>query len=127
MMKGIKMITQAPTNAPNLCDLYQRLIAINHEAFTGGEYDVAYHALKAALHCVQTLHDVQGLGEVARVAEEQLACIDSQYLADEHWTPSAKKREYPSLYHTLARQAEALMQAEVRGHAPQGDTSYSEW
>jgi hypothetical protein len=97
---------QIPSNLP---DLYQRLLIINHEAFTSGAYDVAYHALMGALHCVQTLHDLPGVRTVARVAQEQLAWIDQYHPEYEHSTQAARRRGHPSIYHTLSQQAGALI------------------
>jgi len=113
------MTTQNPNSGQTLRDLYQQLQAINHEAFASGEYDVAYHALMAALHCVQTLKDVQGLDEVERAAQEQLTWIDRHAPHYEHSTLSAQKRGHFSIYHTLARQAGTrirIIQAEEKWH-----------
>ena len=114
------MTTQTPNHEQALRDLYRRLTAINQEAFTAREYDVAYHALMAALHCAQTLKDAHGLGDIERTAQEQLAWIDSHAPDYEHSTSSAHKRGHLSIYHTLARQAGTrvrIIQAEAKLHS----------
>jgi hypothetical protein len=97
-------------NESNLSDIYQRLMLINQEAFADGHYDVAYHALVAALHCEQTLKDIQGLVEVEWVAHEQLQWIDAHHPEYEHSTQSASARGHLSIYHNLARQARVWVQ-----------------
>ena len=37
--------------------MYTQLMAINALAFAEGQYEVAYHALAAALHCAHDLRD----------------------------------------------------------------------
>lgn len=88
-------------------NLYQRLMSINQEAFAGQRYNVAYHALMAALHCAQDLDDSQGLAEVERVANEQSSWIDAHHPEYEHSTQSASKRNNSSIYVNAARQAHA--------------------
>jgi len=97
-------------NESNLSDLYQRLMRINQEAFADRHYDIAYHALAAALHCEQTLKDIQGLVEVEWVAHEQLQWIDAHHPEYEHSTQSAFARGRLSIYYQLARQARARVQ-----------------
>jgi hypothetical protein len=110
------MTTQTSDKAGSLRALYPRLIALNAEAFAGREYDVAYHVLMAALHCVQRLQDVSGLGAVKRMAEEQLAWIDLHHPEYGHSTQSAQKRRQPGIYHTLALQAGTMMRM-IQAHA----------
>ncbi|MCL4297016.1 MAG: hypothetical protein KJ077_14860 [Anaerolineae bacterium] len=95
----------------NLDDLYQRLIQINQEAFAGEYYDVAYHALAAALQCAQHLKNIQYLVDIERLANEQLNWIDAHHPEFEHSTQSAAERSHKSIYYNLASQAKtrALM------------------
>jgi hypothetical protein len=118
------MATRKPNDTFHLSDLCQRLRAVNHDAFTVEEYDVAYHALMAALHCVQTLKDVRGLGEIARTAKDQLAWIDSRHPEYDHSTQSSQKRGHPSIYHNLALQAETrvrMIETREAWHTLKGD------
>ena len=84
------MATQSP-NA-ELSELYQQQLSSNQRAFTLGEYNVAYHALMAALHCAETLKDAHGLSEVKQRAEEQLVWIEQHHPEYEHSTQSAIRR-----------------------------------
>src|SRR5262245_14865796 len=125
----MQMTTAAPTPTPLLPELTQQLLGINHAAFTAGHYDVAYHALMAALHGMQTLADVAGLAEVKRRAEEQLAWIDRHAPTYEHSTSSAQKRGQVSIYRTLALQAGTrirMQEHEAHWRALKGNTSDSQ-
>ena len=95
--------------------MYERLVTLNRQAFEGSHYDVAYHALMAALHCAQEARDADRLAAVEVTATEQLAWIDAQASAYRHSTASADARHHHvSIFTTLARQARAR-QRMVRG------------
>ena len=51
--------------------LFQQALEINRTAFEGREFDVAYHALMAALHCGQSLHSAEHLRKVEELAMNQ--------------------------------------------------------
>ena len=123
------MAPQHPHVQEPLTELYQQLLEINRQAFAAGHYDVAYHALMAALHCAQPLKDVDGLGEIKRVAEEQLQYIDRNQPQYEHSTRSAHQRGHVSVYALLARQAETrvrIFTAEAHWEATKGRKPASE-
>jgi hypothetical protein len=101
------MTTQNPT--VELHELYQHLLTLNQQAFALKEYNAAYHILRAALHCQETLPDVQGLRHIEQRAEEQLAWIDQHHPACELSTQAAKKRGHISIYALLARQAKTRL------------------
>ncbi len=109
------MSNQKPMHNDNLRDLYRRLVEINQEAFADEQYDVAYHSLMAALHCVQTLGDVQGLGEVERLANEELTWIDAHHPEYEHSTSSASARGHSSIFKNLSNQAKTRITMIERG------------
>lgn len=89
-------------------NLYQRLFALNQEAFDAGLYDVAYHALMGALHCTDYLDSDQPLSEISKRASDQLNWIDHYHPEYEHSTRSAAKRNQPvSIFTILSNQAEA--------------------
>ena len=79
-----------------LRNLYHQLMAGTHEAFAAAQYDVAYHALMAPLHCAQELKDGHAVEEVERIAAAQLTAIDAQHPEYPHSTRSAaaRAREY---------------------------------
>jgi hypothetical protein len=104
------MTPRQPTTEQILHKLYHQLMAGNYEAFAVDEYDVAYHALMAALHCAQQLKDVHALEEVERIADEQLREIDAQHPEYQHSTRSATARKHESIFATLSRQARTRQQ-----------------
>ena len=87
--------------------MFDRLIALNREAFEAGHYTTAYHLLAAALHEAHEHHAARLLFRVQHVAETQLAWIDSFAPAHEHSTPSAEARGQTSIFAMLAAQAHA--------------------
>jgi hypothetical protein len=99
-------------------DLYERLLALNREAFAAGSYEVAYHALAAAMHCAIELEAPELLSDVAQRASEQMTWIDEHVPEHTLSTRSAGQRGNTSVYGLLARQAttHAHMLAHSRGH-----------
>lgn len=96
---------------PTLAEsLYERLMAVSREAFSARLFNVAYHALTAALHCARTLPTDDALHEVERVATEQLAWIDQNAPEYEHSTQSAAQRNHESIFLVLAHQAARTVQ-----------------
>jgi hypothetical protein len=90
-----------------LRELYKRAIDINRQAFVGEEFDIAYHALMTAVHCGQTLGDLEYLAEAERLAKNQLIYIDTHRPEYHHSTKSAAGRGRVSIFETAARQARA--------------------
>ena len=89
--------------------LFDRLMAVNREAFGGAHYSAAYHALAGALHCAVDGGDAPGLREVGRVAAEQGDLIEISAPGYEHSTASARARGLvkPGIYTTRAPGADA--------------------
>src|SRR5215212_7539826 len=99
-------------------DLYLRLLAISDEAFAAELYEVAYHALLAALHWADTAHDVVRLQEVRARAQEQRDWVAVQAPEHRHAPQAAARRGHRSIYDSLTLQADAML-ARVRS-APAG-------
>ena len=57
--------------------MLERLLQINREAFATQQYEVAYHALMAALHLVDRSGDRHGLQRIASAAAEEGAAMQS--------------------------------------------------
>lgn len=91
-----------------LPEVYQRLLAINGEAHALASYQVAYHALAAALHAANDDHDEPGVLRVKKLAEEQIEWIDTHDSAHPVATASAAERGHASVYAMLAQQAKAM-------------------
>ena len=60
-------------------DLYDRFLNLSREAFAAGNFSAAFHGLAAALHCAETLRDVDRLQIIAEEAERQLGVIDAEH------------------------------------------------
>jgi hypothetical protein len=86
---------------------FQQLMGINGEAFATGRYEVAYHALMAALHAAQDAGDPVHLRSVERTAEQQQDRIDAD--APRHRLSSDKARKHGAvgIFRMAARQASA--------------------
>ena len=98
---------------PPEADPYIQLLAISQEVFDAQLYEVAYHALMAALHCADSAQDEDRLIEVATVAQAQrdrLATESPHHLIAPQ---AAERRGHRSVYDSLLLQVTA-MQLRVR-------------
>lgn len=91
--------------ADDMQEMFEQLMRINEQAFAGHQFDVAYHALAAALHCAEASKDEVGLQRVQDVAAAQSTWIDRNAPNYQHSTQSAKSRGHKSIFATLAHQA----------------------
>lgn len=89
-----------------MTNLFEKLLKLDHDAFTTGHYSVAYHLLAAALHCAVDDNNLENLARVNTMAAEHLAWIDANAPEYEHSTLSAAARGHGSIYAMLARQAQ---------------------
>ena len=101
---------------------YPTLLAINRRAFARAEYEVAYHALAAALHVACDDADAERISDVRRIALRQGAWIDTHRPEHRLSSTSAKARGRNSMFSMLERQAEAAAQIDLlarpRGKRP---------
>ena len=88
-------------------DVYPSLMDANADAFAAGHYETAYHALMAALHAAQDLHDAILLDRVCVLARQQQDSLDAA--APEHRlaTHSAGEHRRTGVYAQASRQAGA--------------------
>jgi hypothetical protein len=86
-------------------DLFEELIQSSRKALHGSHYNVAYHALAAALHYAQDEENIESLLLVAHIADEQLKWIDATTPDYEHSSRSSQRRGAPNIYQSLTRQA----------------------
>lgn len=91
--------------ADNADDLYTRLLTINTDAMEGRLYEVAFHALTAALHAAEVRGDAERFDAVKRLAERQLEHIDKHEPEHRFSSRSAAERGQHPVFATLARQA----------------------
>jgi len=85
--------------------MYERLVAINHEAFAGGYYETAYHALAAAMHRAVDIGAAHLLAQVEDIATEQMNQINTSEPQHPLSSQSAQAQGRYSIYALLARQA----------------------
>jgi hypothetical protein len=95
----------------DLQDTFERLLALNSEAFAAGQYAVAYHVLEAATECASQLRNEGLLFEVHKTAERQGAWIDANASQHRLSSASASRRGTQPVFHSLARTATALLAA----------------
>lgn len=96
-----------PTTIGRDESFYPTLIAINRRAFARAEYEVAYHALAAALHVACDDANFERISDVRQIALRQAAWIDTHRPEHRLSSSSAKARGRNSMFVMLERQAEA--------------------
>ncbi len=92
------------TSFRDIQEMYSQLMDINKEAFEQGHYEVAYHALAAALHASLLLQRQEVLDELEERALQQRDWIDTH--ASEHRlsSQSASAQGHVGVYTSLLRQ-----------------------
>jgi hypothetical protein len=85
------------------------------------EYEIAYHALCAALHAAEGLGDEEALRRVASRAGECRDWIDLHAPRHKLSTPSAQSRGHESIFRQLAVMADAArLRLVAEAHKKQG-------
>jgi hypothetical protein len=100
-----------------LVGLFERLMDVNREAFDTGHYEVAYHALMAALHAAADLDDDAAVAAVRNTAESQGAWIDTHAAGHRLSTRSAAAHGGHSVFATTATHAAAVAARSRAGRA----------
>ena len=93
----------------DLSRTYDVLMALNREAFAAGRYEIAYHALEAALWSAEGLGDDRRLAQVQALAAEQGAWIDANAPGHRLSSHSALGRTTQGVFASCARSADALL------------------
>lgn len=108
-LHSLETKAQVMQNAPygEQSHVYDHLMVISQKALETGHYEVAYHALAAAMHYARDESNIERLARVETIAQAQQDWIDAR--DRKHWMSrqSATQRGVKSLYDTLARQARA--------------------
>jgi hypothetical protein len=109
-------------------EIYDQLLAISRKAFREGSFEVAFHALSAAMHRAKDLKHVQFMRELLQEAEQQMRLIDTGYPEHPLSSSSATIRKHDSIYRSLLRQISTLLrlydvQGLVQDHQKQQDTT----
>jgi hypothetical protein len=103
-------------SAPNRDEMYEHLLAISREAFREGSFEVAFHALCAAMHRAKDKKNVPYLRELLQEAEQHMQLIDTGYPNHPLPSSSAASRKHESIYRSLQRQISAnIRMYEVQG------------
>lgn len=89
----------------DLADSYEQLTAVSQKMLHSGHYEVAFHALQAALHCAEDLKDEQRLVTIEQEAKMQRDHIDAKAPEHRMSTQAGVDRGGINLYETLIRQA----------------------
>lgn len=105
-------------SAALVIDWFDRLMAVNDEAFEQDIDEPAYHALMAALHCAEDLRDESRLRRVERGAGEQRDWINSRAPAHRLASLQARSRGHQSDFALAAQQAGAQASLTKRSHRP---------
>lgn len=100
----------------DLIDIYEQLMAISRNMLQSRHYEVAFHALQAALHCAEDLHDEQRLVAVQQEAQSQIDTIDSTDPQHRMSTQESLQRGGQSLYALLLRQVSLIISQVEREH-----------
>jgi hypothetical protein len=103
-------------SAPNRDEMYEHLLVISREAFREGSFEVAFHALCAAMHSAKDKKNVQFLRELLQEAEQHMQLIDAGYPNHPLSSSSAASRKHESIYRSLQRQISTQIRLyEVQG------------
>jgi hypothetical protein len=98
-------------------EIYDQLMRINEQAFGQGYYEVAYHALAAALHCALLMKGQALLTALEQRAREQRDWIDTAASGHALSSQSAALHGHVSIYTSLLKQIQAR-QLMLRVHFP---------
>jgi hypothetical protein len=92
----------------NSSNLIERLVACSTDAAAANLYEVAYHALMAALHAAEAADDLSALRDITEIAQRQERAIESVSPPHRLARVSAQARGTVPLYSSLALHIEAV-------------------
>jgi hypothetical protein len=108
--------------------LLRRLLEVNSEAADIGEYEVAYHALMAALHAAEGVAEEtnsdETILEIADIAKRQGARLEKVEPTHQLSKAAARTRGHSSVYETLLVHADSARQR-VAARKRRDATSYN--
>jgi hypothetical protein len=94
---------------PELRAILDQLLQVHHAARTLGEHEVAFHALSAAAHAAEHMHDGAALSKVARLSRDELEWLvrnDPRH----RMVAGVATRNHQSMFEQLALTATAMRQ-----------------
>jgi hypothetical protein len=92
-----------------LRNLYQQFMEQNAQAFVGRHFEVAYHALAAALHCAHEVQDGKLISAVQKKAEDQGRWLDANAPDHRLSSRSARTRSGNSIFASLTGEAKVML------------------
>jgi hypothetical protein len=118
-------------SAPNRDEMYEQLLAISRKAFCEGSFEVAFHALSAAMHRAKDLKSLQFLRELFQEAEQQMQLINTGYPEHPLSSSSAASRKHESIYRSLQLQISTQlrfleMQGVLQDHSKQQEDAHKD-
>jgi len=87
---------------------FDRLFAIAKEVGDRGHFEVAYHALMAALHAAEVERNVEAVQRIKRLGAEQERVIETLRPVHPLSHSAARERGTNSVYHTLQIHADTV-------------------
>ncbi|MBD2088914.1 hypothetical protein H6F67_03490 [Microcoleus sp. FACHB-1515] len=100
-----------------LIGIYEQLVMVSQRALENHAYEVAYHALVAAMHCADDLQDEQRLAFIEQEAERQKNFIDETSSNHRLSSQAVQQRGGVNLYDSLMAQAHIHhRQAKLKQH-----------
>lgn len=94
---------------PELGALLDQLLQIHRAAWEMGSHEVAFHALSAAAHAAEDLHDEAALGRIAQLSRDELAWLTRNDPGHRLVTGQAT-RNHQSMFEQLAVVANGMRQ-----------------
>ena len=88
--------------------MLEEMLALNRQAAAGGDYEVAYHLLMAALHMADHTRDLAGVERIAQLAKEQCAAIERVRPAHHLSRQQAQLRGQTSVFDSLGAHIDAV-------------------
>lgn len=108
------MLTLVPSS------MFERLLSISHESVQARRFEVAYHALVAAMHTAKHDGDLVAFDQVQQVLDAHAGALDE--IEPAHWLSSvgAEKRGTHSLYQPLRQMLEMIRPRVAAGGTEDG-------
>jgi hypothetical protein len=97
-----------PQSTVKSAQLFDRLLALSEEAGAANLFEVAYHALMAALHAAERDANTERVRRVCRTAAIQERAIEAMRPAHPLSQAAASTRGTESVYRTLQTHAQAI-------------------
>ena len=88
--------------------MLEQILELNRQAAARGEYEVAYHLLMAALHCIDDSGDPSALDPLAALARDQGQQVESVQPPHHLARRQARSRGQTALYDSFQAHVDAV-------------------